>query len=108
MIMIATLLEGHLTLSSGGVSSLCVDFQAMPVHLTCSPETVYKFLISLFIHNFELTSLCPCLCSYSFGKDSVFCLKVCCAWTHGGSIRGAQTGLYISFTIVKAQIFSLS
>ena len=92
MIMIATLLEGHLTLSSGGVSSLCVDFQAMPVHLTCRPQTVHKFLISLFVHNFELTSLC--LCSYSSGQDSVFCLKVCCAWTDGGSICGTETGLY--------------
>ena len=86
-----------ITLSSGGVSSLCVDFQAMPVHLTCSPQTVYKFLISLFVHNFEFTSLCLCLCSYSFEKDSVFCLKVCCAWTHGGSICGAETGWYIFF-----------
>ena len=112
MIMIATLLEGHLTLFSGGVSSLCADFQAMLVHLTCSPQTVYKFILSLFVHDFELTSLCLCFCSYSFGKDSVFCLKVCCAWTHGGSICGAETGLYtFSITIVKAQIleiFSLS
>ena len=93
MIVIAILLlERYLTLYSGGVSSLCVDFQDMPVHLTCSPQTDYKFLISLFVHNFEFTSLCLCLCSYSFEKDSVFCLKVCCAWTHGGSICGAETG----------------
>ena len=61
MIMIATLLEGHLTLFSGGVSSLCADFQAMLVHLTCSPQTVSKmpYAYLYMTHGeFEITSLC--------------------------------------------------